>query len=38
MANLSCFKAYDIRAQLGEALNEDIAYAIGRAFAIELKL
>ena len=37
MANLSCFKAYDIRGQLGEALNEDISYAIGRAFAIELR-
>ena len=37
MANLSCFKAYDIRGQLGHALNDDIAYAIGRAFAIELK-
>lgn len=34
--NLTCFKAYDIRGKLGEELNEDIAYAIGRAFAIEL--
>ena len=30
---LSCFKAYDIRGKLGEALNEDIAYRIGRAYA-----
>ncbi|MGL1958214.1 MAG: phosphomannomutase CpsG [Colwellia sp.] len=30
---LSCFKAYDIRGKLGEELNEDIAYRIGRAFA-----
>ena len=37
MTNLTCFKAYDIRGQLGEELNEDIAYAIGRAMAIELK-
>ena len=29
---LSCFKAYDIRGQLGTQLNEDIAYRIGRAF------
>lgn len=29
---LSCFKAYDIRGQLGSELNEDIAYRIGRAF------
>jgi len=29
---LSCFKAYDIRGQLGTELNEDIAYRIGRAF------
>ncbi len=29
---LSCFKAYDIRGQLGAQLNEDIAYRIGRAF------
>jgi len=29
---LSCFKAYDIRGQLGTELDEDIAYRIGRAF------
>ncbi|WP_284676534.1 phosphomannomutase CpsG [Vibrio sinus] len=29
---LSCFKAYDIRGRLGDELNEDIAYRIGRAF------
>jgi phosphomannomutase len=34
--NLSCFKAYDIRGQLGEQLNEAIAYRIGRAFAEHL--
>jgi phosphomannomutase len=30
---LSCFKAYDIRGRLGEELNEEIAYRIGRAYA-----
>src|SRR5690554_2262952 len=30
--NLTCFKAYDIRGKLGEELNEDIAYRIGRAY------
>ncbi|HZW14139.1 MAG TPA: phosphomannomutase CpsG [Noviherbaspirillum sp.] len=34
---LSCFKAYDIRGKLGEELNEDIAYRIGRAYAEHLK-
>lgn len=29
---LTCFKAYDIRGQLGDELNEAIAYRIGRAF------
>lgn len=29
---MSCFKAYDIRGKLGEELNPDIAYRIGRAF------
>jgi len=30
---LTCFKAYDIRGKLGEELNEDIAWRIGRAYA-----
>lgn len=30
---LTCFKAYDIRGRLGEELNEQIAYRIGRAYA-----
>lgn len=34
---LSCFKAYDIRGQLGEELNIDIAYRIGRAMGEVLK-
>jgi phosphomannomutase len=33
MSELTCFKAYDIRGQLGTELNEDVAYRIGRAFA-----
>ena len=31
--NLTCFKAYDVRGKLGEELNADIAYKIGRATA-----
>ncbi len=34
---LTCFKAYDVRGQLGTELNEDIAYRIGRAYAAFLK-
>ncbi|MFP1738856.1 phosphomannomutase CpsG [Lonsdalea quercina] len=37
MDQLTCFKAYDIRGQLGEELNEDIAYRIGRAYGEYLK-
>ncbi len=33
MTKLTCFKAYDIRGKLGDELNVDIAYRIGRAFA-----
>lgn len=32
MKQLSCFKAYDIRGRLGDELNEEIAYRIGRAY------
>lgn len=32
MDKLTCFKAYDIRGRLGDELNEDIAYRIGRAY------
>ncbi|PWQ95809.1 phosphomannomutase CpsG [Leucothrix pacifica] len=32
MDKLTCFKAYDIRGRLGEELNDDIAYRIGRAY------
>ncbi|HGE5430161.1 TPA: phosphomannomutase CpsG [Escherichia coli] len=37
MSQLTCFKAYDIRGKLGEELNEDIAYRIGRAYGEFLK-
>ncbi|GGA72613.1 phosphomannomutase [Neiella marina] len=32
MTQLTCFKAYDIRGQLGAELNDQIAYDIGRAY------
>ena len=34
---LECFKAYDVRGQLGRELNEDIAYRVGRAVVQSLK-
>ncbi|WP_022964750.1 phosphomannomutase/phosphoglucomutase [Halopseudomonas pelagia] len=37
MSEITCFKAYDIRGQLGTQLNEEIAYRIARAFAQWLK-
>ncbi|STR45542.1 phosphomannomutase CpsG [Iodobacter fluviatilis] len=37
MTKLTCFKAYDIRGQLGTELNTDIAYRIGRAYGQQLK-
>ena len=37
MTELTCFKAYDIRGQLGTELDEKIAYRIGRAYAEFLK-
>ncbi len=37
MSALTCFKAYDIRGELGVELNEDIAYRIGRAYGEFLK-
>ena len=33
MSDLSCFKAYDIRGEIGMNINKDIAYRIGRAVA-----
>lgn len=37
MTKLTCFKAYDIRGKLGEELNEEIAWRIGRAYGEFLK-
>jgi len=37
MSEITCFKAYDVRGQLGTQLDEDIAYRIARAFAQWLK-
>lgn len=37
MTKLNCFKAYDIRGELGDDLNEEIAYRIGRAYGEYLK-
>lgn len=31
---MSCFKTYDIRGRLGDEINDDIAYRIGRAFGL----
>jgi len=36
MSALTCFKAYDIRGRLGIDLDDEIAYRIGRAFALAL--
>lgn len=35
--SLACFKTYDIRGRLGDELNEDLAYRIGRAYGIVIK-
>lgn len=37
MSQITCFKAYDIRGQLGTELDEDVAYRIARGFAQWLK-
>lgn len=37
MTTLNCFTAYDIRGKLGEELNSEIVYRIGRAYAQLLK-
>jgi len=34
--NLTCFKAYDLRGRLPDEFNEEIAYRVGRAFAVFL--
>ena len=35
--SVACFKAYDIRGRVGDELNEDMAWRIGRAMADWLK-
>ena len=30
---ITCFKAYDLRGRLGDELDEDVAWRVGRAFA-----
>ena len=37
MTTLTCFKAYDIRGQLGTQLTTEIAYRIARGYAEWLK-
>jgi phosphomannomutase len=36
MSAFTCFKAYDVRGRVPEQLNAEIAYRIGRAFAVYL--
>jgi len=36
-SKITCFKAYDIRGKLGEQLNTDVAYRVGRAFSQHTK-
>lgn len=31
---ITCFKAYDLRGRLGDELDEDVAWRVGRAFAM----
>jgi phosphomannomutase/phosphoglucomutase len=37
MPSLTCFKAYDIRGQVPNQLNDEIAYGIGRALVAEIQ-
>ncbi|WP_325892043.1 phosphomannomutase CpsG [Grimontia sp. NTOU-MAR1] len=37
MAKMNCFTAYDVRGKLGEELNQDVAYRIGRAYGEHFK-
>jgi phosphomannomutase/phosphoglucomutase len=37
MLSLTCFKAYDIRGQVPNQLNDEIAYGIGRALVAEIQ-
>ena len=33
MTDLTCFKAYDVRGEIGVNIDDDVAYRIGRAVA-----
>ena len=33
MTELTCFKAYDVRGEIGVNIDESVAYRIGRAVA-----
>ncbi|MFO7820652.1 MAG: phosphomannomutase [Lentisphaeria bacterium] len=37
MEKLACFKAYDIRGKVPDDLNEEMAYNLGRAYALEIR-
>ncbi len=37
MEKFNCFKAYDIRGKVPSELNSDLAYKIGRAFALHVR-
>ena len=37
ITDLTCFKAYDVRGQLGTEIDNDVAYRVGRAYAQWLK-
>lgn len=34
---IDCFKAYDVRGRVPDQLNPEVVYAIGRAFAEEVR-
>jgi phosphomannomutase len=36
-SRLPAFKAYDIRGRIPDELNEDMAYAVGRAYTVEMR-
>ena len=38
MSDLTCFKAYDVRGEIGVNIDEDIAYRTGRAAAQHFNL
>jgi phosphomannomutase len=38
MNTLTCFKAYDIRGRICIDIDEDVAYRVGRAVALHLRV